>query len=55
MTLPTQPHCPNDDTVMRDVPGGWQCPTCGHLEMIPRVIADAPLPPEFDGPGIHGG
>lgn len=46
-----QPHCPNDDVVMRDVAGGWECPECGHVEQA----MSGPLPPEFDGPSIHGG
>lgn len=46
-----QPHCPEDDVVMRDIPGGWKCPYCGHLQMIGEVE----MPPEFDGPSIHGG
>ena len=27
-----QPHCPEDDVVMRDIPGGWECPVCGHVQ-----------------------
>lgn len=50
-----QPHCPDDDVVMRDVPGGWKCTECGHVEMLPQEIAEKPLPPVFDGPSIHGG
>ncbi|WP_404474878.1 hypothetical protein [Microbacterium aerolatum] len=47
----TQPHCPNDDVVMRDVPGGWECPECGHVQQA----QDIEMPPGFDGPSIHGG
>lgn len=47
----TQPHCPEDDIVMRNVPGGWACPHCGHVQLY----QDAEPPSEFDGPGIHGG
>lgn len=46
-----QPHCPNDDVVMRDATGGYECPECGHRETVPQ----APMPPEFNGPAIHGG
>lgn len=46
-----QPHCPDDDIVMRDVKGGWECPECGHLELHDAVE----MPPEFEGPSIHGG
>jgi hypothetical protein len=44
-----QPHCPDDDVVMRDVPGGWECPECGHVQQA----QDVEMPPEFDGPDIH--
>lgn len=47
----TQPHCPDDDVVMRDVPGGWRCPECGHVQQA----QDVEMPPEFDGPTIQGG
>lgn len=33
----TPPHCPEDDTVMRGVVGGWRCPTCGHLQQAQDV------------------
>ena len=46
-----QPHCPEDDIVMRDVPGGYRCPECGHVQQY----RDVEMPPEFDGPSIHGG
>lgn len=44
-----QPHCPNDDIVMRDVPGGWLRPECEHVQQA----RDVEMPPEFDGPDIH--
>lgn len=43
-----QPHCPDDDIVMRDIPRGWQCPLCGHLQLHD----DVEMPPEFDGPDL---
>ena len=46
-----QPRCPHDGVVMRDVPGGYECPECGRRESVPPV----PMPPEFDGPSIRGG
>ena len=46
--LGAQPHCPNDDVVMRDVAGGYQCPDCGHLQLVQAT----PMPPAFDGPDI---
>lgn len=46
----TQPHCPDCDVVMRDVEGGWVCPSCGHLELAGDVDM-----PRFEGPSIHGG
>lgn len=45
------PHCPECDIVMRDTTGGWVCPHCGHVQQW----ADVEMPPEFDGPSIHGG
>lgn len=36
---------------MRDIPGGWECPSCG------RVLAPT-MPiriPKFNGPSIRGG
>ncbi|WP_186324451.1 hypothetical protein [Microbacterium paludicola] len=49
--LPAQPHCPEDDVVMRDISGGWECPDCGHVQQA----QDIDMPAEFDGPTIHGG
>lgn len=43
-----QPHCPEDGVVMRDVPGRWECPHCGHVQQW----EDAEMPAEFDGPDI---
>jgi hypothetical protein len=51
---------------MRDIPGGWECPACGHVLMLtmqeqewdfPDVpeFPDFPDIPDFDGPSIHGG
>lgn len=36
---------------MRDIRGGWECPHCGHAEQV----QDVQIPPEFNGPSIHGG
>jgi len=46
-----QPRCPEDGILMRDVPGGWECPHCGHVQQA----QDVEPPPEFDGPSIWGG
>ncbi|WP_180968995.1 hypothetical protein [Microbacterium aurantiacum] len=46
-----QPRCPNDGTIMRTIPEGWECGECRHFE----PVAAGPLPPEFDGPSIQGG
>lgn len=43
--------CPFDGDVMRDTHEAYRCPECGYTE---RVEA-ATMPPEFDGPSIHGG
>lgn len=45
------PRCPDCQVLLRDIDGGMECPECGHLERV----AVGPLPPSFDGPGIHGG
>lgn len=36
---------------MQDVEGGIKCMLCGHFE----PVTQGPLPPEFEGPSIHGG
>lgn len=46
-----QPRCPEDGILMRDVPGGWECPHCGHVQQA----QDVEPPSEFDGPSILGG
>ena len=45
-----QQHCPHDDVVMREIPGAYECPECGHRINVPSV----PMPPEFDGPAFKG-
>jgi ribosomal protein S27AE len=47
-----QPRCPECGTLMRDVPGGWQCSACGHADYLAR---DGKMPPAFDGPSVKGG
>jgi len=47
-----QAHCENDGIVMRDVAGGWQCPSCGWV-LAP--VVKMPVPPRFQGPSIRGG
>lgn len=47
-----QPRCPKCGTLMRDVPGGWQCAGCGHSE-YPSL--DGRPQPTFDGPSVAGG
>jgi hypothetical protein len=46
----TQPTCPHDDVVMRDIPDGYECPECAHRTSVPQV----PMPPEHDGPAFPG-
>ena len=46
-----QPRCPECKVVMRDIPGGWKCPACGHVEFA--QFAQQPIDPDL--PGIHGG
>ena len=45
-----QQHCPHDDVVMREIPGAYECPECGHRMNVPSV----PMPPEFGGPAFKG-
>lgn len=45
------PTCPNDGVLLRDVDGGMECPECRHFESNTQ----GPLPPDFEGPSIHGG
>lgn len=40
---------------MRDDPHGFRCPACGHLDDHAAELEAVILPPDFDGPGIHGG
>lgn len=47
-----QPRCEKCGVLMRDIPGGWECPACGH-QLLPTMQIS--LPPKFDGPSIHGG
>ncbi|WP_457101765.1 hypothetical protein [Microbacterium sp. P5_E9] len=47
-----QPRCTSDGIVMRDVPGGWACPSCEEL-LAP--VVKMPVPPRFTGPTIRGG
>ncbi|HWU30508.1 MAG TPA: hypothetical protein VN041_15610 [Microbacterium sp.] len=42
------PRCPDDGILMRDIPGGWVCPHCGHVQQA----QDVEMPPEFDGPDL---
>lgn len=46
-----EPRCPTEQIIMRDIPGGWQCPSCGYALMPPMRGAV----PKFDGPSINGG
>ncbi|MFK4760281.1 hypothetical protein ACI3KS_05035 [Microbacterium sp. ZW T5_45] len=55
MDAETQPHCPNCGTVMREHARGFRCGGCGHVIDISDELATVVVPPEFDGPGIHGG
>ncbi|WP_292698163.1 hypothetical protein [Microbacterium sp. 69-10] len=43
-----RPRCHDDGILMRDIPGGWECPHCGHVQQA----QDVEPPPEFDGPDI---
>lgn len=47
-----QPRCATDGVVMRDIPGGWECPACGWT-LTPVVPIHSV--PRFSGPSIRGG
>ncbi len=40
---------------MRDHPKGYECPECGMLLDESAERAAIVIPPDFDGPSIHGG
>ena len=46
-----QPRCSMDGIVMRDIPGGWACPSCGEV-LAPVVPMRIPV--AFSGPAIRG-
>ena len=50
-----QPRCPTCGTVMRDIPGGFVCGGCGHVDDRAAELSAVQMPPEFDGPAIQGG
>jgi tRNA(Ile2) C34 agmatinyltransferase TiaS len=47
-----QPRCKRCGVVMRDIEGGWQCPSCGEV-LAP--VMKITMPPKFRGPAIHDG
>jgi ribosomal protein L37AE/L43A len=47
-----QPRCGSDGIVMRDIDGGWRCPSCGEI-LAP--VMPMRTPPRFNGPAILGG
>ena len=42
--------CPDDGVLLREAPGAYECPECGHRLTVPSV----PMPPEHDGPAFPG-
>ena len=50
-----QPRCPSCGVVMRDHPKGFQCPECGLADDLSKKMDAVVIPPDFDGPSIHGG
>lgn len=44
-------RCDDCGVLMRDIPGGWECPDCGHVYAPTMPIQI----PRFNGPSIHGG
>lgn len=46
-----QPRCDRDGVLMRDIPGGWECPACEFV-LAPTMPIRIP---KFDGPSIRGG
>jgi ribosomal protein L37AE/L43A len=47
-----EPRCSTEGIVMRDIPGGWQCPSCGE---VVAPVMQMPVPPRFHGAAIRGG
>lgn len=43
-----QPRCPEDDVVMREARGAWECPLCGHVQLHDEVE----IPADFHGADI---
>ncbi|WP_171013084.1 hypothetical protein [Microbacterium sp. 2FI] len=50
-----QPRCPLCGVLMRDIPGAWRCPACGHVYAPTMMQQQQQEQPEFDGPSIRGG
>lgn len=48
--LAASPRCPDCVILLRDEPGGWRCPECGHWESVEA----GPLNRPFDGPALPG-
>jgi tRNA(Ile2) C34 agmatinyltransferase TiaS len=51
----SQPRCEECGVLMRDIPGGWRCPACGHVDAPVVMQQQQQQLPDFDGPSIHGG
>lgn len=47
----SHPRCDRCRVLMRDIPGGYRCPSCGHVLTVTRSIQQ----PTFTGPAIRGG
>lgn len=47
-----QLRCDACGVLMRDIPGGWECPVCGH---VVAPIVQVRIPPKFYGPTIYDG
>ena len=43
-----QPRCADCGTTMHDIVGGYECPACGNIELLPLDAAGQD-PPTFRG------
>jgi len=47
----SHPRCDRCGVLLRDIPGGYRCPSCGRVLPVTGPIQQ----PRFTGRSIHGG
>lgn len=45
-------RCDDCGVLMRDIPGGWECPACGS---VVAPVVKVRIPPKFYGPTLYDG